>query len=44
MARVLITGSSDGRGLVHPAARSVEAQVRLLDGCAELAGVVLSNP
>jgi NAD(P)-dependent dehydrogenase (short-subunit alcohol dehydrogenase family) len=29
---------------VHPAARSVEIQDRLLDVCAELTGVVLSNP
>jgi NAD(P)-dependent dehydrogenase (short-subunit alcohol dehydrogenase family) len=29
---------------VHPAARSVEVQGRLLDGCAELTGVVLPNP
>jgi NAD(P)-dependent dehydrogenase (short-subunit alcohol dehydrogenase family) len=29
---------------VHPAARSVEVQDRLLDGCAELTGVVLPNP
>ena len=29
---------------VHPAARSVEVQDGLLDGCAELTGVVLPNP
>jgi NAD(P)-dependent dehydrogenase (short-subunit alcohol dehydrogenase family) len=29
---------------VHPAARSVEVQDRLLDGCAELTGVVLPTP
>jgi NAD(P)-dependent dehydrogenase (short-subunit alcohol dehydrogenase family) len=29
---------------VHPAARSVEVQVGLLDACAELTGVVLPNP
>ena len=29
---------------VHPAASSVEVQSRLLDGCAELTGVVLPNP
>jgi NAD(P)-dependent dehydrogenase (short-subunit alcohol dehydrogenase family) len=29
---------------VHPAARSVELQERLLDRCAELTGVVLPNP
>ncbi len=29
---------------VHPAARSVEVQDRLLDRCAELTGVVLPNP
>jgi len=29
---------------VHPAARSVEVQDRLLDTCAELTGVVLPNP
>jgi hypothetical protein len=29
---------------VHPAARSVEVQGRLLDDCAELTGVVLPNP
>jgi NAD(P)-dependent dehydrogenase (short-subunit alcohol dehydrogenase family) len=29
---------------VHPAARSVELQDRLLDSCAELTGVVLPNP
>jgi NAD(P)-dependent dehydrogenase (short-subunit alcohol dehydrogenase family) len=29
---------------VHPAARSVEVQDRLLEGCAELTGVVLPNP
>ena len=29
---------------VHPAARSVEVQDRLLDSCAELTGVVLPNP
>jgi NAD(P)-dependent dehydrogenase (short-subunit alcohol dehydrogenase family) len=29
---------------VHPAARSVEVQDRLLDDCAELTGVVLPNP
>jgi NAD(P)-dependent dehydrogenase (short-subunit alcohol dehydrogenase family) len=29
---------------VHPAARSVEIQDRLLDRCAELTGVVLPNP
>ena len=29
---------------VHPAARSVEVQGRLLEGCAELTGVVLPNP
>jgi hypothetical protein len=29
---------------VHPAARSVEIQDRLLDHCAELTGVALPNP
>jgi hypothetical protein len=29
---------------VHPAARSVEVQGALLDGCAQLTGVVLPNP
>jgi hypothetical protein len=29
---------------VHPAARSVEVQGGLLDGCAQLTGVVLPNP